>query len=125
MLIETWAWKFKKLVGSNDVIKIEEQLADELHKPIITKFHRRKVYSKEVDYIWSADLIELNNDKGYKYALTVIDLRSRYAWVVPLKKKTGNTLMKTKPKFMYLIKTRQNLKNCGLMRVQSSITRYL
>ncbi len=38
-------------------------------------------------------MIELNNDKGYKYALTVIDLRSRYAWVVPLKNKTGNTLM--------------------------------
>ena len=88
-----WAWKFKKLIGSDDVIKIEEQLADELHKPIITKFHRRKVYSKEVDYIWSTDLIELNNDKWYKYALTVIDLRSRYAWVVPLKNKTGNTLM--------------------------------
>ena len=62
---------------SHDVIKIEEQLADELHKPIkITKFQRRKVYSKEVDYIWSADLIELNYDNGYKYALTVIDLRS-------------------------------------------------
>ena len=30
---------------------------------------------------------------GYKYALTVIDLRCRYAWVVPLKNKTGNTLM--------------------------------
>ena len=78
---------------SHDVIKIEEQLADELHKPIITKFHRRKVYSKEVDYIWSADLVELNYDKGYRYALTVIDLRSRYVWVVPLKNKTGNTLM--------------------------------
>ena len=39
----------KKLIGSNDVIKIEEQLADELHKPIITTFHGRKVYSKEVD----------------------------------------------------------------------------
>ena len=76
-----------------DVIKTEEQLADELHKPIFTKFQRRKVYSKEVDYIWSADLIELNNDKGYKYALTGIDLSSRYAWVVPLKNKTGNTLM--------------------------------
>ena len=80
-------------MASNDVIKIEEQLADELHKPIITKFHRRKVYSKEVDYVWSADLIELNYDKGYKYALTLIDLRSRYVWVVPLKNKTGNTLM--------------------------------
>ena len=62
-------------------LRVKSKLADELHKPIITKFQRRKVYSKEIDYIWSADLIELNNDKGYEYALTVIDLRSRYAWL--------------------------------------------
>ena len=38
-------------------------------------------------------MIELNFDNGYKYALTVIDLRSGCAWVVPLKNKTGNALM--------------------------------
>ncbi len=68
-------------------------MSNELHKPIITKFKRRKVYSKDTDHIWSSDLIELNNDMGYRYALTVIDLRSRFAWVVPLKNKRGHTLM--------------------------------
>ena len=61
--------KKKKLIGSHEIIKIEEQLADELNKPIITKFLGRKVYSKEVDYIWSTDLIEINNDKAYKYTM--------------------------------------------------------
>jgi len=42
-------------------------------------FKRRKVYSKKVDYICSADLIEVNNDNGYNDAFTVIDLRIRYA----------------------------------------------
>ena len=81
----------KKLIGSNDVINIEEQLADELHKPIITKFYGRKIYSKEVDL--TGLLTSLNSIMRRGYALTVIDLRSRYAWVVPLKNKTGNTLM--------------------------------
>jgi len=35
------------------------------------KVKRRKVYSKGIDYTWSAHLIELNNDKGYKYDLTI------------------------------------------------------
>ena len=30
--------------------------------------------------------------KGFKYLLTCIDVLSRYAWVVPLKDKTGKTL---------------------------------
>ena len=38
----------KQLIGSNDVIKSEEQLADELHKPIITKFQRRKFIPKKL-----------------------------------------------------------------------------
>ncbi len=35
-----------------------------------------------------ASLIEFN--KGYKYLLTCIDVVSKYAWVIPLKNKTGN-----------------------------------
>jgi hypothetical protein len=31
-------------------------------------------------------------NKGFKYLLTCIDVFSRYAWVVPLKDKTGKTL---------------------------------
>ena len=40
-----------------------------------------------------ADLSNLSkyNDK-YKYALNVIDIFSRYAWSVPLKHKTGNSI---------------------------------
>ena len=32
-----------------------EQLAEELHKPIIRKFKKRKVYSAFEDIIWCAD----------------------------------------------------------------------
>ena len=36
-----------------------EQLADELHKPIIKKFKKRKVYSAFKDNIWAADLADM------------------------------------------------------------------
>ena len=68
-----------------------EQLAEELHKPIIRKFKKRKVYSALKDNIWSADLADMQLiskfNKGFRFLLRVIDIFSKYAWVVPLKDK--------------------------------------
>ena len=36
-----------------------QQLAEELHKPIITKFEKRKVYTAFKDNIWGADLADM------------------------------------------------------------------
>ena len=65
-------------------------LAEALHKPINKNFKRRKVYSNFKDHIWVVDLADMSliskfND-GIKYLLCVIDLFSRYSWVIPLKK---------------------------------------
>ena len=66
-----------------------EQLAEELHKPIIRKFEKRKVYSAFKDNIWAADLADMQLvskfNKGFKFLLCVIDIYSKYARVVPLK----------------------------------------
>ena len=40
-------------------ISVNEQLAEELHKPVIKKFKRRKVYARFKDNIWVADLAEM------------------------------------------------------------------
>ena len=65
-----------------------KQLADELHKPIIRKFKKRKVYSAFKDNIWGADLADMQllskYNKGFRFLLCVIDIFSKYAWVVPL-----------------------------------------
>ena len=70
-----------------------EQLAEELHKPIIRKFKKRKVYSAFKDNIWGADLADMQLinkfNKGFRFLLCVIDIFSKYAWVVPLKDKKG------------------------------------
>ena len=82
----------KKTMGSginNESLK----LADELHKPIIRKFNKRKVYSSFKDIIWGADFADMQLlskfNKGIKYLLCVIDLFSKYAFVIPLKDKKG------------------------------------
>ena len=72
-------------------------LADELHKHVIKKFNKRKVYSQFKDNIWVVDLAEMQSlskkNKGIKYLLCAIDLYSKYAFVVPLKDKKGISIV--------------------------------
>ena len=72
-------------------------LAEELHKPVIKKFNKRKVYSQFRDNIWGADLADtqsiIKKNKGIKYLLCAIDLFSKYAFVVPLKDKKGISIV--------------------------------
>ena len=73
------------------------QLADELHEPIIRKFKKRKVYSSFRDNIWGADLADMQLlskfDKAFRFLLCVIDIFSKYAWVIPLKDKKGISIV--------------------------------
>ena len=73
------------------------QLADELHKPIIRKFKKRKVYSSFRDNIWGVDLADMQLlskfNKGFRFLLCVIDIFSKYAWVIPLKDKKGVSIV--------------------------------
>ena len=70
-------------VAANIVIKQNIQLADELHKPIIRKFEKRKVYSSFRDNIWGADLADMQLiskfNEGFRFLLCAIDIFSKYA----------------------------------------------
>ena len=84
----------KKTMGSGVVDPNESlKLADELRKPIIRKFNKRKVYSSFKDNIWGVDLADMQLlskfNKGIRFLLCVIDLFSKYAFVLPLKDKKG------------------------------------
>ena len=74
-------------------ISVNQQLAEELHKPVIKKIKRRKVYARFKDNIWSADLAEMGSlyskSKNVEYLLCVIDVFTKYTWVKPLKYKKG------------------------------------
>ena len=61
--LASMVYKFfvKKTSGSG--IKNEnisnKRLAEELHKPVIRKFNKRKVHSPFIDNIWGADLADM------------------------------------------------------------------
>ena len=46
-----------------------------------------------MDDVWCSHLVDMQKlskwNKGYKYLLMVLDLFSKYGWIVPLKTKTG------------------------------------
>ena len=56
------------------------------------------VVVRGLDDQWVADLIETQNvakeNQGTRNLLTVIDVLSKYAWVRPLKNKTGDSVVK-------------------------------
>ena len=84
---------FKKLKNTTKSSSLEHSssiLADELHKPVIKKFEKRKYK----DNIWGVDLADMQSlirkNKGIKYLLWAIDLYGKYAFVIPLKIKKRN-----------------------------------
>ena len=61
-----------------------QRLADEIHKPIIRKFERIKVYFSSKDNIWGVDLADIQliiskYNKGIRILLYVIVFFSKYA----------------------------------------------
>ena len=87
--------KSSSLDGIKEVNKI---LAEELHKPLIKNFNKRKGYSLQFkDNIWGIDLADMQSlsrkDKDIKYLLCAIDLYSKYAFVIPLEDKKGISIV--------------------------------
>ena len=84
---------YKKTSGSS--IKNEnisnKELAKELHKPVIRKFNKRKVHSPFIDNICGADVADMQLiskfNKRFRFLLCIINIYSKYAWVIPLKDK--------------------------------------
>ena len=55
-----------------------KELDEELHKPIIRKFEKRKVHSPFIDNIWGVDQADMQLiskfNKGFRFLLCVIDI---------------------------------------------------
>ena len=75
---------------------LDQQLAGELHKPIIKIFWKQKVHLTFIDNIWDADLANMQLksklDKGYRFSLCVTGICSKYAWVISLNDKKVITI---------------------------------
>ena len=68
-----------------------------LNKPIIRISKKRKVYSGFKDNNWGADLADMQLmskfNKGFRFLLCVIEIFSKYPWVIPLKDKKGVSIV--------------------------------
>ena len=90
-----------------------EDLSNELNKPTIQKFERKKVIVNHINEIHSTDLVGMTQyskiNKGYKYIFTNIDVFSKYAYAFPLKSKKIHNIKpcfekifkKSKPRFIW------------------------
>ena len=84
-----------------------QDLSNELKKPVINKFERKKVVVNHIDEILSCDLVDMVKysrvNRRYKYIFTNIDLFSKYSWSFPLKK----TVKEIKSCFQKIFKERK------------------
>ena len=83
--VDLLKWSVNRLANEGSGIKNEnmpdQQLAEELHKPIIRKFKKRKVHPTFIDNIWCVDLADMQLmskfNKRFRFLLCVIDIYSK------------------------------------------------
>lgn len=83
---------------SKERLVTKKQLIYTLHKPAPRKHKRNKIIVHGVDDQWEADLIDIKKFKKDNqhicYLLSVIDVFSKFAWVVPLQNKSSFAVSK-------------------------------
>ena len=98
--------KQKLGMGNNNLTM--EDLSNELNKPVINKFERKKIVINHIDEIHSCDLVDMMKyskvNRVYKYIFTNIDIFSKYAWSFPIKSKKVSDI---KPCFEKIFKERK------------------
>ncbi len=74
-----------------------QNIAYSIHKPARKKIKRQRIYTNNIDYLWSCDLVDVKNLKefndGDTFLLTCIDTFSKYAWVRSLKTKHATEII--------------------------------
>ena len=116
------AIKSKKTLGLGNSFTMED-LSEELNKPVINKFERKKVIVNHIDEIFSCDLVDMQKyskvNRGYKYIFTNIDIFSKYAWTFPLKTKILKILNNVLKKYL----KKENLNIFGLIKKVLSLVK--
>ncbi|KAK3933024.1 Putative uncharacterized transposon-derived protein [Frankliniella fusca] len=95
------AWKLWNATGVSKE-KAHRYLQGEdaftLHKPARRRFPRNVTYADNIDESWQTDLTDFQSLKkdndGYSFILCVIDVFSKYGWAVPMKDKSGTSIVK-------------------------------
>lgn len=86
-------------VPKSDVLNwLRKQKTYTLHKDRRIKFKRNHYNITNIDDLWEMDLIDMQkmsrSNMGFKYILAVIDTFSKYAWCIPIKRKTPDEIIR-------------------------------
>ena len=96
------AWQKESAVKNENISN--KELVKELQKPTIRRFEERKVNSPFIENISGANLVDVQFqskfNKGICFLLCVIDIFSKYTWVIPLKGKKCITVNNTFQKIL-------------------------
>ena len=102
----------KKKLGLGSDFSMND-LSEELNKPVINKFPRKKIVVNYIDEIHSCDLVDMvkysRMNKGFKYIFTNINVFSKIGYAYAIKSKKIQDIkpcfqkifIKTKPKFIW------------------------
>jgi transposase InsO family protein len=67
-----------------------------LHRPVRWHFSRNRTLVSKIDDVWQMDLVDMQafkkDNNGYGYLLTCIDIFSKYAWAIPIRRKTSDEM---------------------------------
>ena len=81
-MVYNFLWQKNSPETVKNELVSNKELAEELRKPIVKKFEKRKVDSPFIDNMWGADLADMllisKFDKRFRFLLCVIDIYSKY-----------------------------------------------
>ena len=83
-------------------------------KPPKKNYDTNKTDVYHIDDIWSLDILDLKdygleNNRGYRYVLVVIDNFSKFGWTIPLKNKNARTITNSFENILIRSKRKPNL----------------
>ena len=77
---------------------LRDQRSYSIHKQCRRNFKRNKTLVSGIDVQWQADLADMQGlsrfNSGHNYLLTCIDVFSKFAWVIPVKNKSAQVMVK-------------------------------
>lgn len=86
----------KKYKNDNVLDWLTKQDAFTLHRQVRKKFPRRSYHVSNFNDLWEADLIDFKylkkHNDNFTFVLVIVDVFSKYAFVEPLKSKSGDSV---------------------------------
>lgn len=77
---------------------LESQDTYTLHKPARVNFKRNRYITNNIDQLWQADLNDMRGlakyNDGINYLMSVVDVFSKFGFIVPLKNKSNQSVQK-------------------------------